>query len=268
MATMQGITGKLSGKMGSAVFRIREGQQVVTQYNPVVKNPNTKGQQNNRAAFKLMSQLAAIMSPAMGGFNTTAKTGKGKPTQRNEFVKTNYQLVVTSEDISGTTAKIQMEKLDLTGSYRAFGRLDCSLGMDGETNQFLTDILVKDIPQDVDRVRVVVVAYSKYGTMSAVERPARANVVGVIDIPVEENELGRIARGDVNFGGQGSELEDNATILAYGMIPTESASSRAKLDNIVTPYDENFISAVTLETMVANGQMLVTETIGQNVTYS
>ena len=245
MATRQGITGKLSGKMGAAVFRVREGQQVITQYNPIVKNPNTEGQQTQRAKFKLMSQLAAVMAPGFGTMSVTTRKAKGKPSQRNAFTQLNFPLVeVTSED-QEVTAKIPMEELKLTSSFRYLNPFTLNSEPTG------IDIAFNDnLPSDVSTIRFVVVNYvGNVPTLQTIQ-----------DIPA------------ANFASGNSQLiatpTGKYTVLAYGLIPSESAKAAIDLDNIHTPEDEDFVSAIELNAMVADGSMIETQTIGGNVTIS
>ena len=91
MARIQGIAGGMSGKMGNAVFRQHNGETIVSQYQPVVENPNTEAQQVARAKFKLITQLSSIMAPAMGIINRPARQGHNP---RTRFVAKNYPLVV------------------------------------------------------------------------------------------------------------------------------------------------------------------------------
>lgn len=242
MATMQGITGKLSGKMGAAVFRVREGQQVVTQYNPIVKNPNTQGQQSQRAKFKLMTQLAAIMAPAMGSFIIKVRKEGGKPSQRNAFTQVNFPLVEVTSDDQEITAKIPMEELKLTSSFRTLPPLSLGYGQGRIT------IDMVGISTDVSTVRLVVVGYAGQGQ-------TQATINSITDVPV-------------NDGAIETSIEAAAgkyTVLAYGLIPSESTKAKIDLDNIHTPADEDFISAVELNAMVQNGSMVETMTVGANV---
>lgn len=248
MAKMQGITGKLSGKMGSAVFRVREGQQVVTQYNPIVKNPNTAGQQTQRAKFKLMSQLAAIMAPGFGTMATTKRANKGKPSQRNAFTQLNFNLVEISSENEVITASIPMEKLQLTSSFRPLGRLSL---VASETAELDADI--DQIPADVSTVRLLLIRYPSYANGK------QAQLAQIVDVPVEDGTVGYTFTG-LSVSGE------KVTVLAYGLIPSESAKASISLDNIHTPADEDFISAVELNAMVMNGEMAETVTIGANTT--
>lgn len=242
MARLQGISGGLSGKTGSYTFRQSRGQTIVSQYQPIVKNPNTQGQQNQRAKFKLMSQLAAIMSPGFGTMGVTKRPGKQAPTQRNAFVQLNMPLVeVESSADNEVKAKIPMEQVKLTSSFRYLPEM--TVGPDtGAIN-----ISMNNIPSDVTTVRCVVIGYE--GNVAAlrtiVDYPVTANhdFLGVVDLP-----LGKY------------------TVLAYGLIPSETAKSSIDLDNIHTPEDEEFISAVELNTMVADGSLVETMTVGGNVT--
>lgn len=239
---MQGITGKLSGKMGSAVFRVREGQQVVTQYNPIVKNPNTQGQQNQRAKFKLMAQLSAIMAPGFGTMGTINRPSRGKETQRNAFTRLNMPLVEVSTEDQITMAKIPMEQLKLTSSFRPMPQIEVTAAS-GSFNVALRSALTTD----VTTVRVVVVGYVD----------SVATIAEIRDVPA------------ANFDGENVNFSvgaGNFTVLAYGLIPSESAKSSLHLDNISTPFDEDFISAIELNAMVANGLMAETMTVGANIT--
>lgn len=241
MARMQGITGKLSGKMGSAVFRVREGQQVVTQYNPIVKNPNTKGQQAQRAKFKLMSQLAAVMAPGFGTMGTINRPAHGKSTQRNAFTQLNMKLVEVDTAGQEVTAKIPMEQVKLTSSFRYFPQLALSsAGAEG-----ISLDLNDSLPTDVTTVRFVTIGYvDRVPTIADIRDIPSADVLNT-NIPVTPG---------------------NYTVLAYGLIPSESAKATIDLDNIHTPADENFVSAVELNAMVADGSMVETMTVGGNIT--
>lgn len=244
MAKMQGITGKISGKMGAAVFRVRDGQQIVTQYNPIVKNPKSAGQQDQRAKFKLMSQLAAIMAPGFGTMSVTTRKPKGKPSQRNAFTQLNFPLVeVVSEDET-VTAKIPMEQLKLTSSFRYLPQVSVRQSEDDIEATFI------NVPSDVTTTRVVLIGYS------GPDR-TQASIVSITDFPVEDHESHIVTI---------EATEGKYTLLAYGLIPSESAKVKIDLDNIHTPADDDFVSAVQLNAMVADGSMAETMTVGANVT--
>lgn len=256
MAIMQGITGKLSGKMGSAVFRVRNGAQVVTQYNPIVKNPDTTSQQEARAKFKLLSQLGAIMESGFGTMAVTKRAGKSAPTQRNAFMQLNYPLVAVdlSSDIP-ERAKIEMDKVQLTSSSRPLGQIT------GNGNV----VLVDEIPEGIRSVRFVEVTYRQVqvvdpDTGSFIIK-VRPEVKRIADIPVVVEDGVRGAGYETLEG----ETLEGSTVLAYGLIPTASAASRVDFDNIHTPSDEAFVGAIALDQMVREGEMVETMTLGVNI---
>lgn len=235
--------------MGAAVFRVRDGQQVVTQYNPIVKNPNTEGQQTQRAKFKLMSQLAAIMAPGFGTLAVTKRKAKGKPSQRNAFTQLNFPLVEVSGDNQEVTAKIPMEQLKLTSSFRNLPTPTVSGGSGDITAE------ISGIANDVASVRFVLIGYVGETTKQAVIR-------SIFDAPVATTGV-TTPTATADFDGVGA---GDFTVLAYGLIPSESAKATINFDNIHTPADEDFISAVQLNAMVEEGSMAETMTVGVNYT--
>lgn len=249
MARISGFSGGMSGKIGNVVFSQRQGETIARQYQPQVTNPNTLGQQEARVSFKLMSQLGAIMAPAMGGFLANRKSGaKGAPSQRNLFFKKNYELVTVGVDDDTTRARIPMEQLQLTDSFLAAGTIDVAQ----EGNQ----ITVSGTGSPGKRVKVVLVGF---GTMAGAERPAR--VIDIIEEEVKDDGTWGVAfESDV---AEKKGLGQDITVLSYGMIPV-SERLRTQFDNIHTP--EPFFSAVELTNYVSDGDMQVTETIGANFT--
>ena len=101
---LHGITGTGSGKLGSSVFSVTAGEQVVRQYQPVVTNPSTENQVNNRARLKLLSQLSAVMADVI------AIPRAGALSPRNIFVSDNYP-ITTAENGAAT---IDLAKIALT----------------------------------------------------------------------------------------------------------------------------------------------------------
>lgn len=239
MAKMTGLTGKLSGKMGSVVFRVRKGQQIVAQYNPVVTNRNTQSQQDTRAGFKLMSQLSSIMAIAI------AIQAKGTSTARNEFFKKNFPLVETSGDVNDVSASIPMEELQLTDSFREFGSIELSTS-NGGVNVSLT----KSAGSPATGGKVVLVGY---GTMGVLKNP---KVLQIVDVEFDAN-------GEVTHTFEGVGPGDY-TVLAYGLIPSAGVAGNAALDNIHTPDDDPFTAAVLLQRAIANGSISTTMTVGAN----
>lgn len=103
---LSGISGKGSGRIGSSVYAVSGGVQVVRQYNPNVNNPSTPAQVVQRSRLKLASQIAAAMADVI------AIPKSGLVSSRNAFMKRNFDLFVGTEN----GASCQYAKLQLTGS--------------------------------------------------------------------------------------------------------------------------------------------------------
>ena len=165
-----------------------------------------------------------------------------RPTTRNAFVSINMPLVETTETAEGVTASIPMEQLSLTSSARYLGTI--SQGDEG-------DIVVNVADSAVTAVRFVRVDYIN----NDVTKPVLADVV-IANVNVNDSTAHYSTAG----------LPDGKyTFLAFGLIPTESASS-ATLDNLHTPTTADFTSAVVLSNLVASGELVETATIGVNAT--
>lgn len=248
MARIQGIVGGMSGKMGNAVFRQRNGETIVSQYQPIVANPNTEAQQVARAKFKLITQLASIMAPAI--VNRPARQGRNP---RTGFIAKNYALIVA--DPSPEAAErvtIPMEQLQLTDSLDYFGEIK-AIRDSGDPTQILVTINIPAMAGNRKKGKIALVGF---GTMGVVNRPARARVVQVVDVPFVDDELNYTFTANDN---------EQYTILAYGMYETGEGNVRLDYDNIHTPADDGFISAVNIEKAVSEGSMQLTETIGANI---
>ena len=59
-----GPLSRAKGKLGGVVYQQYEGMQIAREYQPVVKNPQTTKQIENRAKFKLSSQIVAEFKEA------------------------------------------------------------------------------------------------------------------------------------------------------------------------------------------------------------
>lgn len=246
MAKIQGLVGGLSGKMGNAVFRQRKGETIVAQYQPVVSNPNTDAQQNARAAFKLITQLAAIMAPAYGTLGVITRPARQGRNPRNAFVAKNYGLIeVDPSPEAAERVTIPMEELQLTESFRPAPNLS------NESISGALHVNAFNLPRDAASVRFVVVEYVK------VKDGTQAAIRSIHDIPVNREQ----ALLEVT-ASSGEKL----TVLAYALSPSAETREKVDFENIHTPDDDDFISAVELAKMVSEGDMTVTMTSGVNVT--
>ena len=108
MAKLYGIGGFATGKKGDTVFAVRNGVQIIRQYNPEIKDPDTASQREVRAKFKLLSQLAETYSPLL------LFRRKKMVSPRNQFIKKNFPLAYYESD----TANLMVQYLQLSDGFR------------------------------------------------------------------------------------------------------------------------------------------------------
>lgn len=142
---LNGLLGKGSGKLGSSVFAIAGGEQVVREYNPNVSNPNTAAQVDQRAKFKLMSQIAADTASVI------VMSKDGLVSARNKFIKKNIGNVAATDGV----AQVDYVALQLTESNAAFPALTGSIDGSGNLNVELAEMPAADV------AKVVYVAFAK-----------------------------------------------------------------------------------------------------------
>lgn len=219
MAKLQGIVGGLSGKLGNAVFRQRYGQTVASQYQPIVANPNTKAQSDNRTAFKLISQLAAVLAPAI------AISRAGAVSSRNGFTSVNYPLLEVDTIDGVDVAKIDIKSLQLTKSAREIRTPLTNVSYDSADQSVTAQIgATPSDPHD----KLVVVIVSGYGSLSVNDRPARLRGQGVI---TKDRTSVNIQVGPVN-----SQAEEKLYALVYG-VDESAAAGKQKYNNMGTVDD-------------------------------
>lgn len=106
MAKIFGLFGSMTGKLADTVMSVRNGEQIARKYQPVVYNPSTPAQVATRAKMKLMSQLSAVLAPAI------AIERIGSVSSRNLFTKRNYQFAT----FENNQADITLTSVQLTNS--------------------------------------------------------------------------------------------------------------------------------------------------------
>ena len=107
---LQGITGTGSGKMGSAIFYVSSGEQIVRQHQPNVSNPSTPAQMSQRAKLKLIQQIGCAFDSII------AMPKKGLLRPRNLFASRNIDIVHAYSD----HVEIDYEHIQLTAGSVAF----------------------------------------------------------------------------------------------------------------------------------------------------
>lgn len=106
---------KGSGKLGNIVCSTVAGETVARDYNPEVSNPNTESQVEQRAKFKLMSQLSSVMAPVI------AIPKEKSQSSRNLFVRKNKGATV----YDGIQATINLNRVQLTNGVTNIDTFGC-----------------------------------------------------------------------------------------------------------------------------------------------
>lgn len=183
---IQGLIGSGSGKLGNTVFRTSGGVQVVAQYQPNVANPSTTAQVNQRAKLKLLSQVAAALSPAI------VIPKEGNVSSRNIFIKRNFKQASATSGV----AQLSYENLQLTSGNAGLPNIVASRNGTTSINVSLNG----DATAAVDRV--VYVEYRKS----------------------DENHLQYVDSQIISVGGESGNfpavlpyVAQDVVIFAYGM---------------------------------------------------
>lgn len=192
---LSSILGQGRGKLGAAVFSSTNGQQVVRQYQPNVKNPNTVAQTMQRARFKLMTQIASSMAPVI------AMPKSGTVSSRNMFVKKNMPRVIGTQD----GAQVVYENLEITNGTRALP----GIHVKRESGKLKIGLLQAPTGQIS---RVAYCAFSKDSeNQLSLEFSIIANTAG---------EQG-------TFEVETKDITGDVVFYAYGMIDTNSSATAA-----------------------------------------
>lgn len=214
---LHGIGGVGTGKLGSMVYSVRAGQQIVRQYNPIVANPSTAAQVEARSKMKLMSQLAAIVAPVI------AISADGLKTKRNLFISRNYPLAGYSEK----AAQIDMAGVQLTKSNTAFPdfEVDRSNGQsiavhlsENAANLFDRVIYCAVISQSDGSMRLwddVLVTEAGAGGLFPATLPYTPNAIAIYGYGIRaNNDVAKAAYANLKSGDAGKMAEILTSRLA------------------------------------------------------
>lgn len=134
MTKIYGLFGSMTGKLADTVMTVRNGQQIARKYQPVVYNPSTAAQVEQRAKLKLISQLSASLADMI------AFRREGSVSARNIFTKKNFAKATYATN----QASFPIDQVDLTG-----GVLECVASIATGDNALDATVF---IPVNVKRV--------------------------------------------------------------------------------------------------------------------
>lgn len=138
----------MTGKLADTVMTVRNGEQIARKYQPMVTNPNTPAQVANRAKLKLMSQLSAVLAPAIG------IESMGSVSSRNLFVKKNFKLATYNNN----EADITLTAVQLTNSVIGMPRIGAARDQNGISVSLDTTASIAYGNLDADEVVYVLCA--------------------------------------------------------------------------------------------------------------
>lgn len=208
---LTGQAGLGYGKIGSQVYSVVSGTQIVRNYQPRVSNPNSAPQVNNRARFKLLSQVSTAVAPVL------AFKSDGMVSARNRFVKKNYSLASSND---GQT-QLTLENLQLTAG---------SVGLPGiHVTRFNDNVLQLELIADagslISRVVYIIFKKSDNSKMQLVrsivrEAPSLHNIFRVLtqDVP-----------GDLVIYAYGIIDNNSRATARYGDFKVQDGEDIAKL---------------------------------------
>ena len=229
MAKMYGFSGKVTGKKGDAVFQVRNGEQLIRQYNPIISNPRSTGQVAARVKMKLLSQLSAIVG------NIVAIPRDGAKTPRNLFTQLNYGLVTVTEGVGS----IEMDKLQITKSTTPMtaitatrnGQTGINVALSADASANLEGVVYVLIDIDSDKV-----------------------------IRVKGSTQVTTAGAGGTFAGSLPATSNSAVVLAYGIAKTNQ-KARVAFGTIEGDAAEHVAKLVTSKTLTKT-DLKLTETVG------
>lgn len=213
---LNGFVGKGSGKLGSSVFAISGGEQIVREYNPVVSNPNTEAQVAQRAKLKLLSQLAA----SMAGQIAIAK--QGLVSARNRFVSINYPFTT----FEGAGASIPLEVIQLTASSKSMPTIENITASQGAILAQLDSAAPENVKAVVYNVYKVEDTEKLAFVTSAVQTTAGAGRLFAKSFPVEAGSYLVLAYATIDvpgssktkYGDYQANVDDEAADLSINDI--------------------------------------------------
>lgn len=230
MAKIFGLNGVLTGRQGGTVFAVRAGENIARKYQPVVANPSTTAQVEVRAKLKLLSQLSAVLAPAI------AIRKQGAISSRNLFTKENYRLATYSDD----EADINLAAVQITRGVINFPVPNVSR----EGGSITTSVSGSNLRFD----RVVFVLLLK-GSDSKLR---------LLDSAVVSEETAGAYTHEFAL-----PQTANGVVLAYG-VRDNTANARVIFGNLTAPTAEEVAKIITTSTLLES-DITMSETTGVNV---
>lgn len=235
---LQGFVGKGTGKLGASVWTVRKGVQIVREYTDKVTNPNTPAQIGQRAKFKLLTQLSAVVA-GDGMFFRNINPGES---MRNAFMRANMPAVTLSP--TGDVALLNVGAVVLTDGHTtapsaSFNRTTGTLSVD----------LSSDAMSDIAGIGYAVITLPEVGRVigysARAEKADKAtSITATIVAP--------------------PALKNKTNVLVWGYRFAD-ANARARYEDIAASESANVVS-LEFERMLRDGLIEPTQTVIANPT--
>lgn len=105
MARIYGLNGALRGRQGNNVYSVQNGTQVVKAYQPVVTNPRSLPQREQRAKFALAGKMSGV-TPILA---LSGLAGSNSRAKRARFVQSILRAASVSGDMNALTAAVALQ---------------------------------------------------------------------------------------------------------------------------------------------------------------
>lgn len=191
---LNGLLGTGTGKLGSSVFAVAAGTQIVREYVAQVANPSTPAQVNQRAKMKLMTQISAALA------NVIVIPKEGLVSSRNKFVSSNFSSVSATSGV----ATVNLPELQITAGSVSIPQISCERDGNGHISVELTS----QAPIAVNRL--VVAAFEV----------ANGNTLSMLDSIVVED-----AGENRTFPTLIANSDRDVVIYAYGVMDLDAAAT-------------------------------------------
>lgn len=209
MAKIYGINGKLTGKVGNTVFAVDGGIQVARQYNPIVANPRTEGQQLQRLKVRLAGQMSHGIQPA------AIEGLRGNRRQRRSALNSNLikDVIHTTDGPEGERMQLMASNLVLSSGFKEMTyQVSFEMGASVVVGKNQVQALIKPYAEGGtlptrERVRLVVV-----GAPSDTE-----SIFGGVVSAVADVELRGEASKSVNIDIDGSRADEPYAYAVYAI---------------------------------------------------
>lgn len=232
---LNAILGKGTGKLGGMVLSVNSGEQIVREYNPKVSNPQTDAQVEQRAKFKLLSQIAAALSTSIA----FRKMKMQSP--RNRFVSAN----IKNASFENNEASVALDALDLTGGSQLIPTLSVTRG----TGEAITIALSEAAAGDIKRI-----VYNIYKVTDG------SKLQFIKEVLVSEAGDGR------TFSVETTAPEADIVVYAYGIKDTTTRST-TKFEEYEASADNNTAVLDVLRALNSTDYVL-TATAGEVLPFS